>query len=206
MRLRRVANKKGEKMGTRGAYGFRLNGKDKVTYNHFDSYMDGLGRAVLNFIRGTATKELRQIAKRIKLVSKDKPATMKQVEDCIEMSDTTVNNGKLTDWYVLLRKAQGNPNVYKDGLKYMINGAKFLADSLFCEWAYIINLDKEVLEIYVGFNKDPSAKGRYACIRNKNDVYEYHGVRLLAELKLSDIREMSEKDIEAYCKATDRLL
>ena len=31
-------------MGTRGAYGFRINDKDKVTYNHFDSYPDGFGK------------------------------------------------------------------------------------------------------------------------------------------------------------------
>jgi len=33
-------------MGTRGAYGFRKNGIDKVTYNHFDSYPEQLGESL----------------------------------------------------------------------------------------------------------------------------------------------------------------
>ena len=38
-------------MGTRGLYGFRKNGVDKVTYNHYDSYPEYLGRNILEFIR-----------------------------------------------------------------------------------------------------------------------------------------------------------
>ena len=36
-------------MGTRGALGFKINGEYKVTYNHFDSYMEGLGKEVISF-------------------------------------------------------------------------------------------------------------------------------------------------------------
>ena len=30
-------------MSTRGIYGFRKNGEDKLTYNHYDSYFSYLG-------------------------------------------------------------------------------------------------------------------------------------------------------------------
>lgn len=37
---------------TRGAVGFRVDGVDKVTYNHSDSYPGGLGAAVLRTSTG----------------------------------------------------------------------------------------------------------------------------------------------------------
>lgn len=65
---------------------------------------------------------------------------------------------------------------------------RFLIDSLFCEYAYLINLDSNKLEVYVGFNLNPNAPGRYA----KNTFYKdeekvYYGVKLVEELNLSDL-------------------
>jgi len=37
-------------MGTRGSFGFRIKTKDKLAYNHFDSYPDGLGASVCDFM------------------------------------------------------------------------------------------------------------------------------------------------------------
>lgn len=72
----------------------------------------------------------------------------------------------------------------------------FLFDSLFCEFAYIINLDENVLEFYIGFNKNPEADGRYAY---KIGERGYCGVRLAKTMKLEDImnnkyRADEEKD------------
>ena len=52
-------------MGTRGLYGFRKNGKDKITYNHWDSYPEGLGQNVLNFVKETSIEELNSIYDKI---------------------------------------------------------------------------------------------------------------------------------------------
>lgn len=38
-------------MGTRGTWGFVADGDEKLTYNHFDSYPDGLGVDVLDALR-----------------------------------------------------------------------------------------------------------------------------------------------------------
>ena len=72
----------------------------------------------------------------------------------------------------------------------------FLIDSLFCEYAYIINLDKNVLEFYRGFNKDKNAKGRYASLISKWNASDpnmngedYYGVKLVQEIPLQDIIE-----------------
>ena len=44
----------------------------------------------------------------------------------------------------------------------------FAADSLFCEWAYVIDLDKSTFEAYVGFNKEPlSPDDRFYFLMDK---------------------------------------
>lgn len=60
----------------------------------------------------------------------------------------------------------------------------FIFDSLFCEYAYIINLDENILEFYRGFNKDSNADGRYAYKIGENG---YCGVRLVMEIPLQEI-------------------
>lgn len=79
---------------------------------------------------------------------------------------------------------------YGDCLNVNMNVCnEFLYDSLFYEYAYIINLDTNMLEFYTGFNKDPNANGRYA----KFTVYErdpddrYYGVVLKMEIPLEEI-------------------
>lgn len=63
----------------------------------------------------------------------------------------------------------------------------FLYDSLFCEYAYIINLDSQMLEFYEGFNQDPNANGRYAKFK-VNDS-SYYGVKLVQEIPLNKINK-----------------
>lgn len=35
----------------------------------------------------------------------------------------------------------------------MLDGIDFIKDSVFCEYAYIINIGTQELEVYLGFNK-----------------------------------------------------
>ena len=71
----------------------------------------------------------------------------------------------------------------------------FLYDSLFCEYAYIINLDECVLEFYKGFNKNPKANGRYANNTIYRDENSYYGVALIDTIPLKDLFE-GKVDIE----------
>lgn len=154
-------------MGTRGCYGFRKNGIDKITYNHFDSYPDGLGRTMLAFCKSTPLSEMNEIFDRLILVNEEDNPTHEQIVECIRHYDGTVSSRSVDDWYCLLRNAQGEPNVYKHGLRYMIDSHDFIKDSLFCEYAYIINLDTKKLEFYVGFQKKPDENNRYGTTSDR---------------------------------------
>ena len=62
--------------------------------------------------------------------------------------------------------------------------SSFLANSLFGEYAYIINLDEKVLEFYCGGNKNPDGNGRYAHLSSKYET-RYYGVVLKKRIPLS---------------------
>lgn len=175
-------------MGTRGAYGFIKNGVEKITYNHFDSYPEWLGSNVVEFIQETGIRKLNEIFDSICMVNKKDVPTKKQIEECEEFKDLDVGSQSESDWYCLLRGAQGNLSAYSSGLKYMIDSSEFMFDSLFCEFAYIINLDTEMLEFYKGFNTDESARGRYASVKGR-DSQGYYGVALVTEFPLKSIVE-----------------
>ena len=178
-------------MGTRGCYGFRKNGVDKLTYNHFDSYPDCLGDTMAEFCQTTSITEMHEIFDKIILVDEHDIPTDTQIKECIEYFNENVSTGSPQDWYCLLRDAQGNPNVYKHGLKYMIDNNNFIKDSLFCEYAYIINLDEECLEFWVGFQKEPDEYSRYGT--EKEDGY--YPCYLLREFDLSDIDKCTVREI-----------
>ena len=176
-------------MGTRGLWGFRYNGQDKLTYNHFDSYPSNLGKTLIDFVKKSSVEEMKNIFNYIKLVNEKIVPTENEVKECIRFKtvDLGVGNQNYKDWYCLLRNSQGNPNYYRDGLKYMIDSSKFIKDSLFCEYTYIINLDNECLEFYNGFQKtyDENPNNRYSKKDSDND--EYFPCKLLGEIPFMDL-------------------
>lgn len=79
------------------------------------------------------------------------------------------------------------------------NEINFAADSLFCEWAYVVDLDNEKLEVYKGFNKTPLTEtDRFYFLEAKSER-GYHPVRKVAELPFSEI------DSDAVSKINEQI-
>lgn len=188
-------------MGTRGAYGYHIHGHDKIAYNQYDSYPEGLGTDILDYLNTYSMQQLHDIAEGIRLVDSNTIPTPEEIEKYREFFDANVSTGEPTEWYCLLRHTQGDLFVYHNtNLDIMEDSSSFLLDSLFCEWAYIINLDTNMLEVYKGFNKNKNAPGRYADIETSR---EFYGVSLLAEFPLDNlptqdtfVELLTEKDEE----------
>ena len=118
-------------MGTRGLIGLRYKNKDKLTYNHFDSYPSELGVNILKELKAF-DGDLKKVFKNIKLVEEGKKPTAQEIKDYSEYSNTGVGEQTKKDWYCLLRDAQGTLKPYFSGkLKAMIDGKEFIKDSLF---------------------------------------------------------------------------
>ena len=189
-------------MSTRGVWGFYHNGTTKATYNHFDSYPTVLGEAVRQFVK--ANTDMQAIFDRIIMVSRNAKPTGKQIRECAAYLDTNVHKRTQNDWYCLLRKSQGKPDCYADGLRYMMDSQTFLQDSVWCEWGYIINLDDGVVEVYRGFQKTrddnryaldaPDDSGYWHCKLQRRIPLALFARTDMDWLEKSIEEEMSEKE------------
>lgn len=183
-------------MGTRGAVGVHIDGTDKLAYNQFDSYPEGLGVKVLETARKLAKdSDAARMARDLRLVDEDAPVTAEDIEKYGHKMNLGVGNQSPTDWYCLLRDAQGDLRSYL-GMGIMLDAADFIFDSLFCEWAYIVNFDTRKLEVYKGFQTAPHDKGRFAHKRaaptGQKRMTEYHPCALIVEFDLDNLPTKAE--------------
>ena len=184
-------------MSTRGAFGYILGGTEKVAYNHCDSDPQELGMRMLEYLAAYSIEEIRRVAEGIVLVGEDGRPTPDQASECEGAGtvNTSVGRRSKRDWYCLLREAQGDLGIYhRSKLKYMLDFREFLHDSLSCEWAYIINLDSGMFEVYRGFNGNPLAAGRYAKY-TVDSKKRYYGVALAGEYPIDGLKTRNPGDV-----------
>lgn len=188
-------------MGTRGAFGVRIDGKDKLTYNHFDSYLGGLGEDLVGqiskLVKNRGLEKVKELARELKVleqtdsgsVEPTKVLTGEEIARLSKYANRGVSSGH--DLYSLLRELQGKLDVILTDAKVMIDGSSFVNDSLFCEYAYVLNLDTEKFEVYKGFQQKRGV-GRYAEAAAKGEPTnfgkEYWPVTLMAEIPLTNLK------------------
>src|SRR5690242_2033153 len=140
-------------MSTRGAFGFRINGVDKIAYNHSDSYPEGLGDAVVScitaWLQQMSPYDLRKLVSELRVVPRNSRPTEQDKEALAAYYDGGVGEQSKDDWYCLLRHTQGDPDAILDA-GVLVDSSAFLTDATMCEYAYIVNLDDNTFEVYKG--------------------------------------------------------
>jgi hypothetical protein len=83
----------------------------------------------------------------------------------------------------------------------MSDSSDFPADSLFCEWAYVFDIDNMKLEVYKGFQTKPHTKGRFAATTAQRDSSAsgetYYPVKLT---KVFDVDKDLVANVTKYSK------
>lgn len=116
-------------MSTRGFLGFKLNNNDTRkgnifgVYNHHYSYYSYMGVKILNAYKTTTKKDFELVFNSYEWVE--------DCEDCYEGDALSLIKGYCSDDRVP-------------------NDVDFLDNGLFCEYAYIYNIENDSLEIYRG--------------------------------------------------------
>ena len=184
-------------MGTRGSVGFIYKDKESLSYNHFDSYPEGLGNNVLKLISKinleNGWNKFKENASHLNNIT-GKITDNNLIEKYKKYSDLSVSEQSYSDPYCLFRKIQGADwlnELYNSELQdYMLNN-NFIKDSLFCEYAYIINLDTMKLEFYDGFQKKPQLGNKFGIIPDD----EYYPCRLVSLFDLETIKDDNITDL-----------
>ena len=141
-------------------------------FNHYDSYPGGSGVYILEFIKkvniGCGWDKIKESVSSMSTIEDDYGNFEIGIEDFL----SRLYNGKIK-----------NTNT----------DSEFIKDSLFCEYAYIINLDSMKLEFYNGFQKKPQIGNRFGVELKKG----YYPCRLVYVFDLyADIYGVDQKMIK----------
>jgi hypothetical protein len=183
-------------------------------YCQWDGYPSGQGQIAVDFLTKGFNKK-----KFLAQVKKSKIITQEEIDKKFKPLGADPNS----DWITLdvsEKIIKEYPHLHRNFgaqiLAYIQNTPEpeissadpsFAADSLFCEWAYVLDLDNDVLEVYKGFNKRPLGKTqRFYFLRDKateeypdegNEENKYYPVRLLKKFPLKTLRSEWKKFITA---------
>ena len=186
-------------MGTRGIFGLRKNGKDKCSYNHWDSYPSCLGETMVEYIQTHTLEEMNNLYDKLIMVDEDfrtsqftkfqreKYKNFMKKEDFFSHRYGEVCTSEDITMYQFLHEFQGNLKKYDEfpEIDLMIDSQNFIKNSLFCEWGYIINLDDNTLEIWKGFQQKSQKNNRYGCEKWEG----YYPSKNIKKIKLEEIKK-----------------
>jgi len=185
-------------MGTRNLTAVKINGEYKIAqYGQWDGYPGGQGATALNFLRNERNRnKLKKALKHCVFVSQEEmDETVKRLG--LDGKDFwTMEEGRKWDAeYPFFTRDHG-----AEILRLVANASKvwhpiklkdsldFAADSLFCEWAYVVDFDTNTFEVYKGFNTTLLKKtDRFASLplkQQRRGENKYFPVRLVKSYKL----------------------
>lgn len=203
-------------MGTRNLTMVISNGETKIAqYGQWDGYPEGQGATALEFLLASDMKVFKANLERCRFIenSKRKQKEMENFLAKIGSANGWMNGEQAEKYhkkYPFLTRDNGAKildMVYDDKTDKLIwlnNSEDFAADSLFCEWAYVIDLDKNTFEVYEGFNKTPLTKeDRFFNLKGEND---YEPIKMIKSYDLNNLpKSVNEfvSDIKELVKVED---
>jgi hypothetical protein len=195
-------------MGTRNLTMVIHNEQTKVAqYGQWDGYPDGQGKTALSFLREANLDSFRETLKRVQWVDEEKQIEIDQFFLDIGVKDGWMNMTQSTlykERYPMFSRDNGAKVLQMiaesgDEKIYLYDQSNFAADSLMCEWAYVIDLDKNTFEVYEGFQKEPLTENdRFYSMPLPEDSGAYHQVKIIKSYSLDDLPTIEQflKDLE----------
>ena len=201
-------------MGTRNLTMVISEGKTKIAqYGQWDGYPSGQGATALTFLRKIDHAAFKKRLKSVSFFTKE------EIDKIADEDKTT--NGRASEriyaekpWlsrdlgadilnavgFGIYGKDSDNKKGIKCVVDKLIDSSNFAADSLFCEWAYVIDLDKKTFEIYNGFNQTPLNKNErfFGLEQEGKHKTDYEPVGLLKSYSLRKLPTVNKflKDLK----------
>jgi len=166
-------------------------------YGQWDGYPEGAGIKILRFLRDEMYEFLfRTRLSRFNFVAEN--------DDIKKRIDKAFENGIGSYCFPEFSRDTGCdilPIIQNDmaTTHYLGNRIDFAADSVFCEWAYVVDFDHRTFEVFKGFNKTPLEENeRFYFLNDKIDPdaclsgTKYYQVKLAATFDLDNLPEDKE--------------
>lgn len=182
-------------MGTRHLICVALNGEMKVAnYGQWDGNPTGQGETVAQFIgKYMVLDDFKKAVSECVFISGSE--VDKRLDECGFVDGSAPMLGveckRFQSRYPELDRDTGAEIlrlIQDHGKRRLVDSSNFGKESLFCEWAYVLDLDKEVLEVYKGFQKTAPPKGsRFGTRRKKGN--EFYPVAMVAKFSFKNLQD-----------------
>jgi len=178
-------------MGTRNLTCVMLNGEYRVAqYGQWDGYPSGQGKIILEFLkRMDKEKFIENLKQSFFITTEEQKALWKEFgADDSDMVTMEVSK-KFNKVHPQLSRDMGGAilEFIQDATEpvQLADQIEFATDGLFCEWAYVVDLDKNTLEVYSGFGQRKLPEGS----RFGNDIGDngYSAVGLVTTYSLDGL-------------------
>lgn len=148
-------------MGTRHLIAVQLNNEYKVAqYGQWDGYPAGQGVTILDFLSKCDLDKFKEQVAKTKFISLEK--LKRYWNDCGADPENDWVTMDVSDRFNQIHPqlsrncgAKLLDIIYQNNDVELFGNIDFAGDSLYCEYAYVIDLDKMKLEVFKGFNKTP---------------------------------------------------
>lgn len=182
-------------MGTRNLTAVFSGGEYKVAqYGQWDGYPSGQGSTILKFLHTLSENIYRN-----KFLEQLDKLTFISTEE-LELISKRINDEKIDNWSHIWPELSRDTGgeilgmvMRSESPLKLRNQINFAADSLFCEYAYVVDFDKNTFEVFQGFNKSPlSESDRFYGYVSDDKGSNYHPVRLVKSYELSDLPSLEQ--------------
>lgn len=193
-------------MGTRHLICVVSNGDYRIAqYGQWDGYPEGQGASILEFLKSPMAEQLKKNLKNCTWLTNTEYEKLWE-EFGVDTKQEMIDYDAYQDF------CNKHPELSRDtgarileivagatGKIKLQNSLNFSRDSLFCEWAYVIDFDKNTFEVYQGFNETPLDKSeRFYTAGQKEDENGMYPVKLFKSFDLSALP--SEEEFLEICE------
>ena len=182
-------------MGTRHLVAVVSGGKRRIAqYGQFDGYFTGAGDGVFDFVKNKMNFDV--FKERVEALQF---YTKKELDDFDKKM--YINEPGTEEFFAghpeLIRSTSVDIlDLVQDGsVTKVVDSWSFGAESLFCEYAYVVNLDSKVVECYTGFNHK-KAVGRFARYNLSTATSDYKPVTLFKKIPFDKIHDKLGEELE----------
>lgn len=186
-----------EFMGTRNLTCAVIDGEYRVAqYGQWDGYPSGQGAEALGFLLGMDRESFITKLRAARFATDEDLTAINAELDAAHSvnSEKMMNEGGKYQQFsrdrgakILSIVAEAEPGIL------LLDRRSFAADSLFCEWAYVVDFDNGTFEVFEGFNKAPVSEGeRFHGATTDDPSPGYYPVRLVKTYQLDALPTLDQ--------------
>ena len=176
-------------------------------YGQWDGFPDGQGITILTFLQDTSNiKKLKQIIPNIRFEKEQDIKDKKEFAKSLGSTNGCLNykQAALYDIQYPLENPNLGAGVLNKLLEYnisseiiLVNSESFAQESLFCQWAYVIDLDKNTLEVYKGLNRlEISKEERFYDLNDPKN--NYRPIKMVQSFSIDKLPDQEKFINECY--------